>query len=157
MIYRYLGLVLLCNIFLNCTSFGQATRAADTTKPVVLKLKLGPFDGKNKALTGDIIKAVKLDISVTDSATGEKWSLIKFRLSWKQKDITQDPNTGAKKPIYTFNSVTVLQGSKIPDAWQKEISETLNAGEQLIFEEVLAQHPKTKKAREVRSVIITAL
>lgn len=137
--------------------FCQNEKPATAVKPVVLKLKLGPFDGKTKALLADAKKALKLEVTVTDSATGEKWTLIRFRLGWKQKDFSDNPDTGEHKPIYTYNAVTVRESAKIPEAWQKEMTDNLKAGEQILIEEVLAQDPKNKKLREVRSVIISVI
>lgn len=151
---KWLYVFLLCMVSSILNVNAQVNAAQKTTKPIVLIAKLGPFDGKNISLLADVKKAVKLNVSVTDSATGTKWNLIRFRLSWKQKDVTQDINSGATKNIFTYNSVTILQNATIPVAWQKELEDNLQSGEEILIEEILAQDPQTKKVREVKSFAI---
>lgn len=154
---KQLAIFTACIIIHVSAVFCQTTKPVAAAKPIVLKLKLGPFDGKNKAFAADLKKALGLEVNVVDSATGTKWTLIRYSLGWKQKDFTDDVNTGQHKPIFTYNAVTVLESAKIPEAWQKEMTDNLQAGEQVMIDQVLAQDPKTKKVREVRSIVISVL
>ncbi|MDA3614875.1 hypothetical protein [Polluticaenibacter yanchengensis] len=142
----------------------QATAQSTTNKQVgVPKKKItfiskwGPYTGNTKATIDDIKKLVSLPVTVIDSATKEKWEILKFNFGWRKKDIFDDIDKGTRKVIFIPNVVTVTGDNKVPVSWQKEILEFVTTGEQFIIEGIIIQNPKTKEARMCKPILITVL
>lgn len=135
-----------------------ATKQTGTPKKKITFIsKWGPYTGNTKATAEDIIKLVALPITVIDSATKEKWEILKFNFGWRKKDIFDDVDKGTRKVIFMPNVVTVTSDNKIPLSWQKEVMESVTSGEQFIIEEIIIQNPKTKEARMCKPILITVL
>ncbi len=118
--------------------------ATDTTKHQLFTVKFGPYKLGMVVLAEDLKRLVNAELKVTDSL-GVVWQPVTFRLGWRKRDYSDDIKTGKRKVGYFFNATEVLNSSKIPASWQQEMSEMLQPGEEVMFEEIIVQHPKTKK------------
>lgn len=146
-------LLLACLIFIGMESNSQPPKPtpAAASKKLVLTPKFGAYTDSSKPFATDLKQIMKAELRVTDN-TGTVWTIVTYRLGWRKKEMSDDYKTGQRKTVNTFNAVTVDNSGKIPEGWQKELSENLQAGEQLLFEEIIAQDPKTKKMMKVSSL-----
>ncbi len=126
----------------------------DTLKPLRLQAQFGIWKATNNtAFVADFKKALALELKVKDSASGVFFTVQSFRLGWRKKEASDDYKTGRRKVISTFNAVPV-EGAKLPEAWQKEMNDALQATEEVLFEQILVIHPVTKRLQMAPALII---
>ena len=128
----------------------------DTIPVPKFTVRFGPYNGSLPAPADDFKKIVGGDLTIADQR-GQKWNPIAWRLIWNRKEYTDDIRTGRRKAIMTYNIVEVDSTAKIPAGWQSELSESLQSGEDLIFERIIIEHPGSKRkmfAAELRIKII---
>jgi hypothetical protein len=162
MIYRFmksiLSLFVLTSLSLN--AFSQANKQASkpkadsTQKRVVLKAKFGPFGQGSDVLVSDFKVIVGGELKVVDSLSGTAWKVVRYRLGWRRKEMTDDYRTGKKKIMFNFTATDVFDTGKIPVAWQNEMKANLQATEEISFESIYVQHPVTKKTMECPPVVL---
>ena len=126
---------------------GQKTRA-DSTRKVVLQAKFGPFANGSPVLATDFQAIAGGVLKVVDSTTGTEWKVVKFRLGWRRRDVSDDIRTGKKKIVYLFNATEVYDSNRIPEAWQKEMKANIQPTEEVLFESIYVQHPVTMRMME---------
>jgi hypothetical protein len=134
-----------------CTASGYAQTvsakpkaAADTAKTVKFTVAFGPYKKDMKPLVADFKRVLNADLKVTDQQ-GTAWTVVSYRLGWRRREFSDDARTGKRKIVYLYNGKDVNNASKIPADWQAEMNEFLQATEEILFEEIIVQHPKTKK------------
>lgn len=126
----------------------------DTLKPLRLQPQFGIWKATNStAFVADFKKALALELKVKDSASGVLFAVQGFRLGWRKKEASDDYKTGRRKVITTFNAVQV-DGAKLPEAWQKEMNDALQATEEVLFEQIMVLHPVTKRLYMAPSLVI---
>jgi len=125
------------------TMAAKSKPVKDTTASKLV-IKFGPYADSSKVPAGVIKQIIKSDLKITDNK-GVVYTIIGFSFSWKRKDITDNFKTGTPKTIFLYNSVDVKADTHVPASWQEEIKENVQAKEELRFDEILAQNPKTKK------------
>jgi hypothetical protein len=136
-------LLFISLIALGFSANSQAPKPA-AVKPLKLTTKFAAYADSSKPFLTDFKQILKADLKVTDN-NGGTWTIVTYRLGWRRKEVNDDYKTGQRKTIFQFYAKTVDNSSKIPAEWQKEMSEGLQAGEHLLFEEIIVQNPKTKK------------
>lgn len=148
-------LALCCMLAMAPTANAQGTKPAGKTeaqKPVVFLVKFGPYKNNMPIVLTDLKRALNTELKVTDSATGLAYQVISFRLGWRKKEPSDDYKTGKKKIITSFNAVDVYNNTRIPAAWQTELSENAKSTDELLFEAIYVQHPTSKKMYQAPSL-----
>lgn len=145
--------VLLYAVISTHSSFAQGNKPpskskVDSTKRVVLQAKFGPFANGSDVLAGDFKVIAGGELKVIDSTSGTAWTVVKFRLGWRRRELSDDIKTGKKKVIYNFNATDVYDSNKIPLAWQNEMKTNIQPTEEVLFESIYVQHPTTKRMME---------
>ena len=112
--------------------------AADSA---VLTPKYGSLTNESKVFLSTFKQVLNLELKAVDKKQ-VVYTVVSYRLGWRKKEMSDDWRTGKKKPVYTFSAVEVNNSAKIPAAWQKEMAEMLQAGDEIYFEEILAQQTK---------------
>jgi len=138
----------------------QATKPTAKTeilKPVVFLVKFGPYKNNMQIVLTDIKRAVNTELKVTDSASGLAYQVISFRFGWRKKEPSDDYKTGKKKIITSFNAVDVYNNTRIPEAWQLELTESAKSTDEFLFEAIYVQHPTTKKMYQVPSISLKVI
>lgn len=118
--------------------------AADTAMPK-MQVRFGPYKHGMQVLISDWKLALNAPLVVTDTATGTALQVVSFRFGWRKKEFSDDIKTGKRKIIANFQAVDVYDSPRIPEAWQAEMKEYVQSKEELMFEAIIVQHPKTKK------------
>ena len=135
-------------LFISLIAFSFSAKSQSpkpvAVKPLKLTTKFAAYTDSSKPFLTDFKQILKADLKVTDN-NGGTWTIVTYRLGWRRKEVNDDYKTGQRKTIFQFYAKTVDNSSKIPPEWQKEMSETLQTGEHLLFEEIIVQDPKTKK------------
>jgi len=134
----------------------QPKSPSDTAKVIYLKAKLGPINGATPILLKDFQKFINSDLTVADQF-GTPWKVIAFRFAWNRKEINDDWKTGKRKATMTYNATEVTDSTKIPMAWQNEMKLNLQAGEKIMFEQIIAEHKKTGRKRFAPDFQITLI
>ncbi len=75
---------------------------------------------------------------------GINYTVTSFEFTWRQKSIDDDVQTGKPKINYTTVGQK-FKGNKLDEDWIKEITELLNAGDQLNFNTILYFDAKKNK------------
>jgi hypothetical protein len=83
---------------------------------------------------------------VTDNK-GVNWNVVTWRFCWNRKEMSNDIRTGKRKWISNFYALDVIESDTLPAAWQTEIKETLQKGEEITIEQIIAENPKTREKR----------
>lgn len=162
MIYRFMKSILSLFVLalLSTGAMGQANKSvpkqkADSTqKRVVLKAKFGPFGQGSDVLVSDFKVIVGGDLKVLDSVSGTAWKVVKYRLGWRRKEMSDDYRTGKKKILFNYTATDVYESSKLPAAWQNEMKANIQATEEVSFESIFVQHPVTKKMMECPPLVL---
>ncbi len=129
---------------------------SDTAKIIYLKAKLGPMTGSAPVLVNDFLKLQNSDLIIQDQY-GTEWKVIAFRFAWNRKEVNDDWKTGKSKTIMSYNATEVTDSTKIPIPWQNEIKLNLQAGEQIMFEQIIAENKKTGRKRFAPDFQITLI
>lgn len=151
-------LLLACSCLLASVLLAQppkkpaAAPAAHTA--VKLQPKFGPFGANSTVFATDFKQLLNAELKITDSISGLQWQVIKFRLGWRRRDVSDDIRTGKKKIVFLYNAVEVFDKTRMPEAWQKEMATGLQATEEISFESIIAKHPTTGSLRELPTLII---
>lgn len=118
----------------------------DSAQRIQLSVKYGPYANEAKAFVTDLVKLLPAaELRITDNK-GNAWTVISYRLGYRKKEVSDDYKTGKRKTVFTFNAATITNGkTKLPESWQKELTESLQASEEILFENVIVQNIKTKK------------
>jgi hypothetical protein len=129
----------------------------EASKPLVFLVKFGPYKNNMPIVLTDLKRALNTELKVTDSVSGQQYDVISFRFGWRKKEPSDDYKTGKKKIITSFNAVEVYNNTRIPEAWQLELSETAKASDMFLFEAIYVQHPTTKKMFQVPSISLKVI
>lgn len=122
----------------------QATILPDTIKVPKFTVRFGPYTATSPAPLEDIKKVLGVGISVTDQR-GQKWTPLAWRFIWNRQEQSNDIRTGKQKTIVTYNAVEIDSTGVIPVSWQKEMTEFLQKGEELMIERIIIEHPGSKR------------
>lgn len=133
-----------------------ATIFPDTLKSPKFTVRFGPYTEANPALPDDLKKLLNTDLIITDQR-GQKWTPVAFRFIWNRKEINDDWKTGKRKIIMAPSIVEVDGTAKLPATWQKEMTDTLQSGEELIFERIIIEHPESKRKMMAPSLRIKVI
>lgn len=139
-----LALNLAAHVAMAQTVSVKPKAGADTVKAVKFTVAFGPYKKDMKPFVSDFKRILNGDLKVTDQ-TGTAWTVVNYRLGWRRREFNDDARTGKRKIVYLYNGKEVYNSAKIPADWQSEINEFLQATEEVMFEEIIVQHPKTKK------------
>jgi hypothetical protein len=131
-----------------------AAAKPDTSKAITFTVQFGPYKKGIPVLVDDMKRLLNADLKVTDNK-GQAWTIVSYRLGYRKKDTNDDWKTGKRKTILVFNAVDVQNSPKIPAAWQKSMLESLQSGEEILFEQIIAQNIKTKKMMMPPSLTLT--
>jgi hypothetical protein len=118
-------------------------------------VRFGPYKMDMKPFADDVKKLAATELIVTDKQ-GLKWTVVSFRFGWRRRDINDDARTGKRKVIYVFNATDVT-GSRLPEPWQKELAEFVLPTEELLFENIIVQHPQTKKMMRAATLTLKVI
>lgn len=130
--------------------------AADTAMPKML-VRFGPYKKGMPVLISDWKQVLNAELKVTDTATGTSMQVVSFRFGWRKKEASDDIKTGKRKIIANFQAVDVYDSPRIPEAWQAEMKENVQTKEELMFEAIIVQHPKTKKLYQAPPLFLKLL
>jgi ABC-type hemin transport system ATPase subunit len=146
---------------LSFSAAGQANKQqppkakVDTSqKRVVLRAVLGPYGNGSTVFVTDLKVLIGGELKVVDSISGTAWKVVRYRLGWRRKEMTDDYRTGKKKIMFNFTATDVFDTGKIPVAWQNEMKANMQATEEISFESIYVQHPVTKKTMECPPVVL---
>lgn len=131
------------------------TKPATDTAKIKLVPKFGAYGDSSKTTVAALKQLLKTQLTVAD-AKGNTWNVIAFSFAWRQKNVIND-KTGALKTVFLYNETKIVGDNHIPDAWQKEIQESLQSQEEILFDDILAQNIKTKKISKVAPLRIMVL
>ena len=120
--------------------------ARDTSKVITLKARFGPYDGTSPVVVENLKSMAGTKLIVTDNK-GVKWTVVAWRFGWNRKEISNDIRTGKRKWITNYYAVDVMESDTLPGSWQTEIKETLQKGEEITIEQIIAENPKTGEKR----------
>lgn len=109
-------------------------------RPVVLP-SFGPYYDQMSADLSDLKKLLKSPLKVRDTANDLSFEIIRFRLGWRRKEPSDDIRTGRRKIITTFQAVEIEGTPYLPAAWQKELAESMQRGEHLMYEDIYCRFP----------------
>lgn len=112
--------------------------------PLKLFPKLGPFGDSSKVLVSVAKQLVHTPLKVIDNKGGT-YQVVAFTFAWRKKDSTDNLKTGASSIIFTYNATSILGTDTIPATWQQELKAFMQPKEEILFDEILVQHLKTKK------------
>ena len=152
----FLLAIALGGTFTLCVAqIGQKPTPASTSKKdtLVLTAKYGSYINNSKAFVSDMKKLLNLELKVTDNMQND-YAIFSCRLGWRRKEMSDDWRTGKKKTVMSFNAIEINNSGKIPASWQMEMAENLKAGEEIMFEEILAQNKKTNRVVKVAPIKI---
>ena len=119
-----------------------------------------PADRLDKPVTtasGLVRPGLFTGLGVQDSTTGTDLQVVSFRFGWRKKEASDDIKTGKRKIIANFQAVDVYDSPRIPEAWQAEMKEYVQTKEELLFEAIIVQHPKTKKLYQAPPLFLKLL
>mgnify|MGYP001187689127 CR=1 FL=1 len=155
----------LAMIIAVCWFFPYTTMAQQKQPTPILKLtredslalkrftvRFGPYTRDAKVLADDARKLTQAPLVVTGT-DNQSWTVLSFRFGYRQRDVNDDARTGKRKLIYTFNA-TDVQGPRLPQVWQQELADKLIPTEELWFEEIFVQHPKTKVTMKAPPMVL---
>ncbi|MCU0376184.1 MAG: hypothetical protein MUF24_12830 [Chitinophagaceae bacterium] len=126
----------------------KSVSVRDTSKVITLKARFGPYDGSSPVVVENLKSLAGTKLVVTDNK-GTNWTVVAWRFGWNRKEMSNDIRTGKRKWITNYYAVEVLESDTLPTAWQTEIKETLQKGEEISIEQIIAENPKTKEKRLV--------
>lgn len=126
----------------------SAAGDTSTSKVITLKARFGPYDGSSPVVVENLKSLAGTKLVVTDNK-GTNWTVVAWRFGWNRKEMSNDIRTGKRKWITNYYAVEVLESDTLPTAWQTEIKETLQKGEEISIEQIIAENPKTKEKRLV--------
>lgn len=136
------------------TKQSSKSKADTTQKRVVLKAKFGPFGKGSDVLVSDFKVIVGGELKVVDSLSGTAWKVVKYRLGWRKKEMSDDYRTGKKKILFNYTATDVYESNRIPTAWQNEMKANIQATEEVSFESIFVQHPVSKKMMECPPIVL---
>lgn len=132
----------------------------DTAKVVkpVFTASMGMYNGTAKALTADVKKLVAANpvIKVKD-AKGVEYKVTAFEATWKRKEQSDDIKTGKQKTVF-YMVGTDVRGNQLPDILRQQIGTGLQAGEEIMLNNILFFDPQKKlNAKAGNSITLNIL
>lgn len=121
-------------------------RDTSTSKVITLKARFGPYDGSSPVVVENLKSLAGTKLIVTDNK-GVNWTVVAWRFGWNRKEMSNDIRTGKRKWITNYYAVDVMESDTLPGSWQTEIKETLQKGEEISIEQIIAENPKTREKR----------
>lgn len=116
----------------------------DTIKVPKFTVRFGPYTAVSPAPLEDVKKVLGVGITVTDQR-GQKWTPLAWRFIWNRQEQSNDIRTGKQKTIVSYNAVEIDSTGVLPLSWQKEMTEFLQKGEELMIERIIIEHPGSKR------------
>jgi hypothetical protein len=146
-------LILFCILFVNSITQAQVVKPAAGFKAPIVTATIG------KLVTGTYtvaqLKKIIDSALVLKDAKGNKYTIDKCSFLYKRKTKFEDDETGKKGTGWEYVEKILKNGAQLDSLWKTTIKNELQAGEELMFANIMADSKKGFKI-PVASIILTA-
>ena len=141
---------LIAAIFL-CSSLctqGQAKSgkpANPSTSNPAPKLQASIGGSRGGAVSSEFLTQIVDSPLVVRDQSGISYSVTNFRIFYKFKSTSQDPDTGEKKTVDDMRTETFYNTPRLSDLWSESIKDNIAIGDELIIDNIMVRLKNGKK------------